>query len=284
MPRASVIISVYNNIHFLRLVLAGFERQTERDFEIIISDDGSGRPFVEAVEALAAAGPLNIRHVWHPDEGFRKNRILNRSIQAATAPYLIFVDGDCIPHPEFVAEHLRHAEKGVCLAGRRVDLSPGITAGLTPERVSAGVLQSPGMLLRMFGDYFRMRLFHVMNGVYVRNLLLRRFFNRKDRGLLGANFSLFKEDILAVNGFDERYNAPTFGEDSDIELRLRLHGIRFRSLLSIAVQYHCHHPLLPRPESSYRQYLQAMEEQRAYTPYGIVREHGDKELGNDNDG
>ena len=278
MPRASVIISVYNNIGFLKLVLAGFELQTERDFEILVPDDGSGRPFVEALEALIAASPLTIRHIWHPDDGFRKNRILNRSIQAAGAPYLIFVDGDCIPHPAFVAEHLRHASPGVCLAGRRADLSPQITRMLTPERVRAGILQSPGMLLRMFGDYFRMRLFHVMNGIYVRNRLLRRFFNRKERGLLGANFSLYKTDILAVNGFDERYTSVAFGEDSDLELRLRLNGIRFRTLLSIAVQYHCYHPLLPRPEASYLQYRQALQEQRAFTPYGIIQDTGDRHL------
>lgn len=278
MPRASVIISVYNNIEFLKLVLAGFEIQTERDFEVIVSDDGSSPPFVEALGALTAGSPLTIRHSWHPDQGFRKNRILNRSIQSAAAPYLIFVDGDCIPHPAFVEEHLRHAAHGVCLAGRRADLSPQITAMLTADKVRAGILQSPGMLLRMFGDYFRMRLFHVMNGVYVRNRLLRRFFNRKDRGLLGANFSLHKTDILAVNGFDERYTAPAFGEDSDIELRLRLQGIRFRSLLSIAVQYHCHHPMLPRPEASYRQYRQALQEQRAFTPYGIIQDTEDGHL------
>ncbi len=271
MPAASIIISVYNRIDFLKLVLAGFEMQTEQDFEIIISDDGSGADFVNEVNRIISASNMNIRHNHHEDLGFRKNRILNQSILLADSGYLIFVDGDCIPHPAFVEEHLKNKEHGVCLAGRRVDLSEGITRSLTPENISNGILQSTGMKCRMFAEYFRMRLFHVMNGIYFKNKTLRKFSNRKERGLLGANFSLHREDMMAINGFDERYTTATYGEDSDVELRLRLYGIRLRTVLNIAVQYHCYHKPLSRPEASRIQYDIALAEQRAYTPYGIIK-------------
>lgn len=273
MPAASIIISVYNRIDFLRLVLAGFETQTERDFEIIISDDGSGPDFVDELNKIIAASPVKIRHNRHEDLGFRKNRILNESIRMAASDYLIFADGDCIPHPAFVQEHLSHKEHGVCLAGRRVDLSEDITRRLTPENIRKGILQSAGMKCRMFAEYLRMRLFHVMNGIYFKNRILRKFSNRKERGLLGANFSLHKTDMMAINGFDERYTTATYGEDSDVELRLRLHGIRLRTVLNMAVQYHCYHQPLPRPEASRLQYETALAEQRAFTPYGIIKKH-----------
>ncbi|MCS7073396.1 MAG: glycosyltransferase [Bacteroidia bacterium] len=269
--KATVIISVYNRLDFLKLVLAGFETQSETNFEIIISDDGSNEEFVTGVKELMNQSRLTIQHNWHPDVGFRKNKILNRSAQLAQSPYLIFIDGDCIPHPKFVEKHLTYSQSGVCLCGRRVDLSNRITQMLTPENVKKGILQSKRMIFEMFIDYTKRDLFQFMNGFYTENKYLLQFFNRKPRGLLGSNFSLFKEDLLRVNGFDERYYQPTFGEDSDLEFRLRLIGIQIRPILNIAVQYHCWHPMLPRLEGSKQLYEEVVKNRISYTPYGIVK-------------
>jgi glycosyltransferase involved in cell wall biosynthesis len=257
---------------FLRLLLAGFEIQSISDFEIIISDDGSNKTFVDELNHIMASTKLSIRHNWHPDTGFRKNLVLNSSVKSAAAGYLIFVDGDCIPHPHFVEEHLNHAEKGVCLMGRRVMLSERITKKLSADVIRKGMLQSPRMLIEMLWDYFRIRLFHFKKGIYIKNPLLRKYVNRKkDRGILGSNFSLYKSDLLAVNGFDERYQAAGYGEDTDLELRLRLNNMRFKTLMNIAVQYHCYHKLLPRLEQSRLVFELAKQEKRAFTPYGIEK-------------
>lgn len=270
--KASVIISVYNRFDFLQLVLAGLETQTERDFEVIISDDGSNEAFVSQLTQLRGDSSLRIRHNWHADEGFLKNRILNVSIRSAIGAQLIFLDGDCIPHPAFVAEHLAHGGPGRCLAGRRIDLSDRLTRQLTPTRIRNGILQSPATMLSELVSFLSRRTFHFMNGFYVTNSLLRRYFNRKERGLLGANFSVMKSDLEAINGFDERYTAPTFGEDSDVEFRLRLHNVYIIPVLNIAVTYHCHHKLLPRPEANKALYEQVVREAQAFTPYGLVKE------------
>ena len=270
-PKASIIISVYNRFDFLQLVLAGLETQTESDFEVIVSDDGSGEEFVRQLAQLRASSPLRLQHRWHADDGFRKNQILNTSVRAAAGAQLIFLDGDCIPHPEFVAEHLAYGGAGRCLAGRRIDLSAQLTRRLTPAAIRQGTLQRPGTMLGQLNDFLLRRTFHFMNGFYVTSPVLRRYFNRKERGLLGANFSVMKADLEAINGFDERYTAPTFGEDSDVEFRLRLTGIRIIPVLNIAVAYHCHHKLLPRPEVSKALYEQVVREGIAFTPYGLVR-------------
>ncbi|RZK40113.1 MAG: glycosyltransferase [Hymenobacter sp.] len=270
-PKASIIISVYNRFDFLQLVLAGLETQTESDFEVIVSDDGSNEAFVNQLAALIISSPLRIRHNWHADAGFRKNQILNVSIQSALGAQLIFLDGDCIPHPAFVAEHLAHGGPGRCLAGRRIDISDRLTRQLTPERVRQGILQNPATILGQLVDFLSRRTFHFMNGFYVTQPTLRQYFNRKERGLLGANFSAMKADLEAINGFDERYTAPTFGEDSDIEFRLRLLGIKIIPVLNIAVTYHCHHKLLPRPEVSKALYEQVLRDGIAFTPYGLVK-------------
>ena len=272
MPKAAVIIAVYNRMDFLRLVFAGLEKQTEQDFEVLIADDGSGSAFVSALKAIAQQSPLCIRHFWHEDAGFRKNRILNEVVRQSKSEYLIFLDGDCIPHPEFVREHLLAAEANTCLAGRRVDLSARLTNLLTPEKIRTGYLQKPATVSAMLGDFLQRKSTFFMYGIYTRHVFLRRFFNRKDRGLLGANFSLHKATLQAINGFDERYTAPTFGEDSDIELRLRLAGTRIKSVLNMAVVYHCNHKLLSRENNSYELYLNAVKEARPFTPYGLLQD------------
>ncbi|TDN39036.1 glycosyltransferase [Hymenobacter sp. UV11] len=269
--KASIIISVYNRFDFLQLVLAGLEMQTEQRFEVIISDDGSHKQFVAQLRQVCQASPLQIRHNWHADDGFRKNQILNSSISLALGAQLIFLDGDCIPHPAFVAEHLTLGGDGRCLAGRRIDISDRLTRQLTPTKVRQGILQNPITIAGQLADFLTRRTFHFMNGLYVTTTLLRSYFNRKERGLLGANFSVMKADLQAINGFDERYTAPTFGEDSDVEFRLRLQGINIIPVLNIAVAYHCFHKLLPRPEVSKALYEQVVRDKIAFTPYGLVK-------------
>lgn len=270
-PKASVIISVYNRIDFLQLVLAGFERQQESDFEVIIADDGSNADFVKQLQTLIERSTLTVTHLWQEDLGFRKNRILNQAVVAARSNYLIFVDGDCIPHPQFVAGHLREAKANCCLSGRRVDLSPRLTQKLSPDFIKNGNIETLSFGFHMVIDFLRLKLFHLMNGFYTENKLLLKYFNRKERGLLGANFSLHKVDLLKINGFDERYNQPTFGEDTDVEFRLRLAGVSLKPVLNIAVLYHCFHQLLPRPALSKQLFEQVIAENQSVTKYGITK-------------
>ena len=110
MVKTSVIAAFYNNIQYLKLVLAGFERQTEKDFELIIADDGSNEEVVKEIESIASNYSFRIKHIWHPDKGFRKNKILNQAILTSESDYLIFIDSDCVPHSKFVEEHLNEKE------------------------------------------------------------------------------------------------------------------------------------------------------------------------------
>lgn len=266
----SVVVAVYNKLDYLRLVLAGFEAQSERDFELIIADDGSGPEFVDAVRDLIPRLPFPARHVWHEDIGFRKNAILNRAVVESRSDYLLFVDGDCVPHPEFVREHWTHRAARTCLTGRRVNLSERVTRSLTPEGVRNGQLsRSIGPLLI---DALRGGTQDVEKGIYLRDGWLRRRINRKARGLLGCNFSLHKVDLLAINGFDERYEAPSIGEDTDVQYRLELNGVRVASLNNAAIQYHLHHRLLPRPDQNLALFEETRQARRAYAARGIRKD------------
>ena len=118
-------------------VLWGFFAQTERDFEIIIADDGSREDTRERIARLSADSELPIRHVWQPDDGFQKSRILTKAIAATQGDYLIFTDGDCIPRNDFVAEHLRHADENCYLSGGYFKLPMTISKAITKDDVTS---------------------------------------------------------------------------------------------------------------------------------------------------
>ena len=113
--------------------------------------------------------------------------------------------------------------------------------------------------------------FDVEKGLYFKNEFLRNFFNKKKRGLLGCNFSIHKKDLLSINGFDERYEAPSIGEDTDIQYRLEKIGIRIASLNNIAVQYHLYHKLQERPQKNLDLFNQLKRNGEYFTPYGIKK-------------
>ncbi|HEY6906521.1 MAG TPA: glycosyltransferase, partial [Ignavibacteriaceae bacterium] len=143
----SVIVSVYNRFDYLQLVLAGLERQTLWDFEVIIADDGSDNKFVDQLKNLTSQLPFPLIHIRQDDKGFRKNKILNKAIVAANSDYLVFIDGDCVPHSEFLNEHSKYRKNNVCLTGRRVNLSEKITGRLSPGLVKKGFLEDKTFML-----------------------------------------------------------------------------------------------------------------------------------------
>jgi glycosyltransferase involved in cell wall biosynthesis len=267
MFHASVIISVYNRFDYLQLVFAGLERQSLWDFEVVIADDGSDEKFVERLNKLTPQLSFPVIHVSQENKGFRKNKILNKAVLAANSNYLVFIDGDCVPHKEFLNEHSRYRRKNVCLTGRRVNLSEKITRQLTPELVKKGYLEKNALKLVMNGLFGKS--VDVEKGLYVINKSLRDMLNKKVRGLLGCNFSIYKEDLLKINGFDERYEAPSVGEDSDIQYRLQLTGTKIRSLNNIAVQYHLYHELQARPQKNLDLFNKVKSSGIAFTPFGI---------------
>lgn len=275
---ASVVISFYNKIEYLNLILAALERQSFRDFEVVIADDGSRPDVVGTIRSIMEHSPLSIQHLWHEDKGFRKTRIFNEAIRKSRSAYLIFMDGDCIPHWRFVEEHYRNREVRVLLAGRRVYLSEKLSRSLDAEKIRNGYLEGK-FLFDLLVDGIFGRSTHVIKGVYIRNKSARRFLNRAMKGVLGSNFSVHKSDLEAINGFDERYEAPAVGEDSDIELRFIWNNVKIRMVKNMAVQYHIHHKKLPRPQQNLEIFEQVKQEKRAFTPYGLRQD--DRSGGND---
>ena len=129
----TLIVSFYMNTHMLDLVLTSVLNQTFKDFNLIICDDGSDSEKVDHVQNYLQNLNIPSQHLWHEDIGFRKNRILNSGLNAANSDYLIFIDQDCILHPEFVAEHINGKQKNSVLCGRRINLTSWVSQLLIPQ-------------------------------------------------------------------------------------------------------------------------------------------------------
>jgi glycosyltransferase involved in cell wall biosynthesis len=238
--RTELIVATYNSPRALTLCLTSVARQTRPPDSICIADDGSGPETAAAIAAFAAAHPeLAIRHVWHEDTGFEKTRILNRAIATSEADFLVFIDGDVLIHPGFLARHLELATPGRFSTGSLIRLDADATALVTPELVESGAVFDRGWL-KAHGAIDRL-------GTWLKTMPFPRpvqgFLDRAtpvQRALCGANASLFRADALKVNGFDERLKYG--GEDKEFGARLKNAGIRGQHLRYTAPLVHLDHP------------------------------------------
>ena len=264
--RLSVVVTTFNNPYGLRLVLAGLRRQTIRDFELLVADDGSGPETASIVAEFAAATPFPVRHVWHPDEGFRKCTISNKAILQAQGDYLIFFDGDCIPARNCLEIHLWAARRDSYLAGGAVYLSRRLSDRLTPDAVSSGRLDRIGLWWAHVNKKRRLLVRHIP---VVRNLMNRRV--PREPSWRGGNSSAWAEHMRAIGGFDERF---TYGfEDADFGHRLQASGVHGRSIRYSNPVMHVEHSRPYADPLQLARNRKLYDENRAlrlvWTPYGL---------------
>ncbi|MBN1546220.1 MAG: glycosyltransferase [Syntrophaceae bacterium] len=226
----SLIVTTYNWPEALNITLNSVLNQSVNADEIIVADDGSGPETAQVVKKVLAPSGARWCHVWQHDRGVRQSRIKNVAVKYADARYLIFVDHDVVLHPNFIADHLAMAEGGIFLQGKR-SLLPGY---YTAEVLATGFFKPPSV--------WSAGLRNRKNAVRIP--WLGRVLSR-DRGfetsLRGCNLSLFKQDFLGVDGFDEVFDQSWGREDSDFCYRLFHSGLRVRNLWFLALQYHLNH-------------------------------------------
>ena len=228
---ASVILATYNDLNILEWSLAAFAKQSFRDFELVIADDGSSEDYAPVLRKWAGRFAREIVHVRHERMGFRKTRIQNRAVYVARSERFVFVDIDCLPQRNFMRNHMQFLAAGVALTGRRVHIRREILPS-AEEIYEKGLNFGPGKLIF---EWLRGRARVIEHGFE-----LPFFYESKNNGILGCNFSIMKEDFAAVNGFNEDFEGRG-GEDTDIDMRLRRKGVRIRCLRNKLIQYHLMH-------------------------------------------
>jgi glycosyltransferase involved in cell wall biosynthesis len=221
----SILLATYNWPQALKLCLESLATQTDKNFEIIIADDGSNDNTKKVIDSLKESHPAAIKHLWQEDQGFRKTKILNQAINAAHGDYLVFLDGDCIVQPDFVARHRELAQKGYLVTGSRILLNENLTQELLSWPQWSFQIFSLGLIgKRLNGGinkYWPLK-FKLGNGSW------RDYKKFVWRRIKGCNMACWKADAEAINGFDETMTGWGH-EDADFVFRLQHHGITRKS-------------------------------------------------------
>jgi glycosyltransferase involved in cell wall biosynthesis len=229
-PRASVVVTTYNNPRYLELVLLGYARQDRADFEVVVADDGSRDETKQLIDRLRPGFPVPLVHAWQPDIGFRQSRVLNWGALHARADHLVFTDGDCIPPAHMVSRHLAAARPNTLVVGGCVRLAQEPSAAITPDQVANGAFEA----LLTPADRRSMWWWHVKNTWYIATGARRR------PKIQGLNFSVDRAAFYAVNGFDLAYENNA-RQDSDLRNRLRLTSARARCIWHSCIVFHLWH-------------------------------------------
>jgi glycosyltransferase involved in cell wall biosynthesis len=239
----SLIVSTYNRPDALGACLRSLSRQTDRNFEIVVADDGSGPETRELVKSWTAKSGVPIKHVWQEDRGFRLAEIRNRAIRVSGGDYLIFLDGDCIARPDFIAAHRRLAEPGYFVGGNRVLLSEKLTReilskNLEPEDWGLGMWS----MRRANGDINR--LFPMLS---LPLGPLRKRLSDDWKGVRGGNFAFFRADLDRVDGFETSFVGWGL-EDSDLVIRMIRAGAKRKDGRFATGVLHLWHPEADRAQ------------------------------------
>jgi glycosyltransferase involved in cell wall biosynthesis len=233
----SVIVATYNRPDALDAVLRSLSRQTDQNFEVLVADDGSKPDTAAVVERWQSRFPRRLTHVWQPDQGFRLAEIRNRAILAASGDYCIFLDGDCIVRPNFVAAHRALAQRGRFVTGNRLLMAKALSGRILTEKLEPETWT--------FGKWRQMRRARQINRLAplfslplgpIRNL------QRMDwRGAQGCNLGIWRSDLVTVDGFEGGFSS--WGrEDSDILIRLMHAGVHRKDGRMATGVLHLWHP------------------------------------------
>lgn len=236
--KTCLLISTYNFPQALNFCLESIFWQSTLPDEIIIADDGSCEETGLVVQQFKANSYVPVIHCWQEDHGFRLAKIRNKALALATADYIIQIDGDIIMHPKFIEDHLKMARKGVFLIGSR---------SMIKEKDSKKILLSqsipPLTVLRRIGT----ELFNKIRCPFLMHLLCDKYkiSGKYKTYTKGCNMSFWKDDFLAVNGYNEAISG--WGEE-DVELVVRFFkiGLYKRSIKFGAIAYHIWHPCANR--------------------------------------
>lgn len=204
MPYFSVIVPVYNRRDEVEDLLRSLTRQTDKDFEIILVEDGSTERCEDI--ALRYSSELDLRYFYKANEG--RSIARNYGLEHATGQYFVFFDSDCVIPPDYFKTLGRELAREYmpCFGGPDA-ASPDFTD--VQKAIS-----------------FSMTSLLTTGGIRGGKVQMEKFVPRS------FNMGYSREVYERVGGFREM-----FSEDIDMSTRVRQAGFNIR-LIRPAFVYH----------------------------------------------
>ena len=196
MLQFSIIVPVYNRPDEVDELLDSLTRQTIKQFEVIIVEDGSSIPCESVVEKYSSE--MNIHYYTKPNSGPGQTR--NYGAERSNGNYLLILDSDVILPENYLAE---------------------IKAEL--EKEDADAFGGPDRAHSSFSDMqkainYAMTSFFTTGGIRGGKVKMDKFYPRS------FNMGIKKEVYDALGGFSKM----RFGEDIDFSIRIFDAGYRCR--------------------------------------------------------
>ena len=247
--KVSIIVAVYKDTKALELVLDSLKYQTYKNFEVVVVEDGDSN---EMREFISGVKDLQIKHTTQEDMGVRKARSQNNGVLVSEGEYLIFIDGDCLLYTTFVEGHVRLAEDGCVLSGRRLNLDQNLTTKLREGSITSLEIEKHLLWRYLYLAFDKNARFEQGIRVSPDSWIYKTFIDKRQRNtsILGCNFSCFKKDMVEINGFDESYGESAVSDDMDLDWRFRSYGLRLKSCKNVANMMHLFHKAHDRGDAS----------------------------------
>lgn len=231
----ALLISTYNWPQALELIFKSIFEQTEMPDEVLIADDGSTEETKKLIDDFIRKSTFKVIHVWQEDKGFRKAIILNKAVAQSSCDYIIQIDGDCIMHPKFIADHKENAMKGTYLYGTRATITKDALPRIFEEKQTK---------FNFFSKNLKKKSRTIHSSLLSKMYQQHKEFSSNFRG---CNVSFWREDFIAINGYNETFEG--WGrEDSDLVIRLGNKGVLAKRLRYVGIVYHIYHKENPRDQ------------------------------------
>jgi glycosyltransferase involved in cell wall biosynthesis len=243
-PQIALVMSTYQRPEHLRRALDSIALQqgVAGEMELVVTDDGSTDETPDIVANFAREAPFRVGFTTHPHSTFQLSRCRNEGVRASTAPYILFLDGDCILPRDHVRAHLAHRRAGTVMAGDCCRLDEPTSRRVTREVVRCGAFTrwAPAAELRRLKKLDRAATFY---------RLIRHPTKPK---LIGNNIGIWRSDYERVNGYDENFQG--WGcEDDDLRYRLRRAGVQVASILRWTHTFHLWHAADPTMPANWKE-------------------------------
>jgi glycosyltransferase involved in cell wall biosynthesis len=224
MNDTSLVIAMYNKKLYLNKALESLMKQSCFPANVILADDGSTDEDLDAlIEYYKKCLPVPLIRVWHEDKGWRKPLCVNKAVHQANE-YIIFIDQDVMMHPRFVEDHWKYRKSNTVLYGTTAMLTPCMTEKL--------------LQIEPFQNPWIDKAYKRRNTVYLPFPVFKTAIE-----FVGRNFSLYKKDFVAVNGYDNDLIGEAGWEDTDLSYRLTNNGVRIRRVFGKCLGRHIYHKL-----------------------------------------